>query len=117
MSGKYAEGIAPMPPRTAFRIRLAAVALGAAVLGVGAPTAYAALDDQGTSLPAAPPEAVGSPYIETDLLFGTARPDGGPPVTDEEFRSFVDGFITPRFPDGLTVEDAYGQYRCDRVAR
>ncbi|MFF4955004.1 DUF3574 domain-containing protein [Streptomyces chattanoogensis] len=45
------------------------------------------------------------------MLFGTIRPNGGPLVTEREFRAFVDEFITPRFLDGLTVEDAYGQYR------
>jgi hypothetical protein len=32
-------------------------------------------------------------------------------VSDTAFRRFVDGEITPRFPDGLTVFNATGQYR------
>lgn len=97
------------------RLRLAALVLSAALLGAGAPTAYAALaeeDRPAATAATAPRKTVeGRPYIETSLLFGTARPDGGPPVTDKEFHAFVDEFVTPRFPDGLTVQDGYGQYR------
>ncbi|MFE5582663.1 DUF3574 domain-containing protein [Kitasatospora sp. NPDC056531] len=51
------------------------------------------------------------PCTRTELFFGTERPDGGPAVTDQEFQDFVDSVVTPRFPDGLTVEQARGQYR------
>jgi hypothetical protein len=33
------------------------------------------------------------------------------PVTEEEFRTFLDDQITPRFPDGLTVMKGDGQFR------
>ena len=36
-------------------------------------------------------------------------PDGV--VTDEQFTQFVDDYVTPRFPDGLTVLKADGQFR------
>ncbi|MGW1077337.1 DUF3574 domain-containing protein [Streptomyces sp. NPDC002537] len=98
-------------PKTASRTRIAAVALAAALLGAGAPAAYAAFDDQSAAPSAAPSKPVGKPYIKTELLFGTAKPNGGAPVTDKEFRSFVDSTVTPRFPAGLTIEDARGQYR------
>jgi hypothetical protein len=42
------------------------------------------------------------------LFFGTDKPNG--PVTDEEFRAFLDNQITPRFPDGLTVVKGDGQF-------
>jgi hypothetical protein len=32
-------------------------------------------------------------------------------VSEEEWRGFLDAEVTPRFPDGFSVEDAYGQYR------
>lgn len=32
-------------------------------------------------------------------------------VTDEEWAAFVDGEISPRFPDGLTIDDVDGQWR------
>ncbi|MET9292085.1 DUF3574 domain-containing protein [Streptomyces sp. NPDC003077] len=100
-------------PLTNLRPRVAALTLTAALLGAAAPTAYASLtdDDSKTTVTSAPQSDETRPYIETSLLFGTARPNGGPPVTDKEFRAFVDEFVTPRFPDGLTVQDGYGQYR------
>ena len=49
-------------------------------------------------------------YIRTELYFGLAR-KGRQDVTDSEFQSFVDEFVTPRFPDGLTIVEARGQWR------
>ncbi|MFF4222851.1 DUF3574 domain-containing protein [Streptomyces sp. L500] len=99
-------------PKSSPRVRLAAVALTAALFGASAPVAYAAFDDPDPRAAAsAPVRAVGKPYVKTELLFGTAKPNGGSPVTDKEFRAFVDEVVTPRFPAGLTVENAYGQYR------
>ena len=34
-----------------------------------------------------------------------------PGVSDEQWQAFVDREITPRFPDGLTIADAQGQWR------
>jgi hypothetical protein len=48
-------------------------------------------------------------FARTELYFGTARPDGV--VTEAEFRAFIDREVTPRFPDGLTVIEAEGQFR------
>ncbi|EKX60081.1 DUF3574 domain-containing protein [Streptomyces ipomoeae] len=87
-----------------------ALAAAACLLAVGAPTAYATLaDDVPTGSVVAP--ARGTPYVETRLLFGTERPDGGPAVTDEQFRDFVDKEVTPGFPNGLTVREGRGQWR------
>jgi hypothetical protein len=47
-------------------------------------------------------------FARTELFFGTAKPDGV--VTGEEFRLFLDQEVTPRFPDGLTVIEADGQF-------
>ncbi|MEU8822113.1 DUF3574 domain-containing protein [Streptomyces sp. NPDC048636] len=55
--------------------------------------------------------ARGAAYVETRLFFGTGRPDGGPPVTEKQFLAFVDRTVTPRFPAGLTIRDARGQWR------
>ena len=48
-------------------------------------------------------------FARTELFFGTAKPGGA--VTEEEFRTFLDEFVTPLFPDGLTVVKADGQFR------
>ncbi|WP_338029918.1 DUF3574 domain-containing protein [Gluconacetobacter takamatsuzukensis] len=52
--------------------------------------------------------------IEISLLFGLTRPDGRP-VTDAEWQDFLARTVTPRFPDGLSVFQAGGQWR-DRVS-
>jgi uncharacterized protein DUF3574 len=43
------------------------------------------------------------PALQVDLYFGA--------VGEAEWRTFLDQEVTPRFPDGLSVIDAYGQYR------
>jgi len=48
--------------------------------------------------------------IRSELVFGRLRPDGST-VTDAEWRAFVEEQVTPRFPDGFTVQDVLGQYR------
>jgi Protein of unknown function (DUF3574) len=53
--------------------------------------------------------AGGQPFARTELFFGTAKPDGV--VTEDEFRSFIDEEVTPRFPDGLTLLKGDGQFR------
>ena len=93
------------------RVYLSAAACVLAA-SAAAPAAHTALG-RGA---AAPPAARGTSYAVTRLLFGTADPDGGPAVTDKQFRAFVDKHVTPRFPAGLTVQDGRGQYR-DRHGR
>jgi hypothetical protein len=48
-------------------------------------------------------------FVRTELLFGTAKPDGA--VTEEEFNRFLDEVVTPLFPDGLTVIKGAGQFK------
>ena len=86
----------------------AALAIAGLFLAAAAPTADA---DLGTEAPPAPAPTRGTPYVETQLFFGTERPDGGPAVTDRQFMAFVDKEVTPDFPDGLTVQDGRGQWR------
>lgn len=52
-------------------------------------------------------EAAG--LIQRDLFFGRNIAGGGQ-VSDAEFEAFVDSNITPRFPDGLTIFAADGQF-------
>ena len=49
-------------------------------------------------------------FARTELFFGTAKADGTV-VTDEEFNLFIDDAVTPRFPDGLTLLKADGQFQ------
>jgi Protein of unknown function (DUF3574) len=48
--------------------------------------------------------------IQQGLFFGRDIPDGGE-VSETDFETFLNNVITPRFPDGLTVFDANGQFR------
>lgn len=49
-------------------------------------------------------------YFRTELYFGTDIPNGGQ-VTADQWVNFLSDEVTPRFPDGLTVVDAAGQFR------
>lgn len=51
--------------------------------------------------------------LTAELLFGRKIGDRIG-VSEAAFRRFVDEEVTPRFPDGLTVLDASGQYRDTR---
>jgi hypothetical protein len=48
--------------------------------------------------------------LSAELLFGRKIGDHVG-VSETAFRRFVDAEVTPRFPDGLTILDARGQYR------
>jgi hypothetical protein len=52
----------------------------------------------------------GRVFGRTELFFGRARANGSM-ITDQEFRGFLDDVVTPRFPLGLTVLAARGQFR------
>ena len=51
-------------------------------------------------------------YAEYQLFFGRSTADGAE-VSDEAWSAFLADTVTPRFPDGLTVLDAAGQWRDD----
>ena len=50
-----------------------------------------------------------TPQIRTTLYFGLARPKGA--VSELEWQMFLRDEVTKRFPDGLTVWEADGQWR------
>jgi len=47
--------------------------------------------------------------VQDTLYFGTAKPDGT--VTPEQWSEFLEKVVTPRFPQGLTVTEAHGQWQ------
>jgi len=57
----------------------------------------------------------GERWVRTELYFGLTR-SGGVAISSDAWNSFLDTAITPRFPDGLTVLDGYGQYRSSAAA-
>jgi hypothetical protein len=89
------SGCASLPPATA----------AAAIAG---PTASL----QGDA--ARPAQAPG--WVRSELYFGVGSEDGSSArvqtdaISEERWRAFLDAEVTPRFPDGLTVFDAYGQW-------
>lgn len=60
---------------------------------------------------------LGKPYMRTTLYFGLAKPSGT--VTPGQWQSFLRNEVSPRFPQGLTVWEADGQWRQPdgRIAR
>ena len=82
-----------------------------------------------TTAPAAAPQATTSSFhgdaarpaaaqgwVRSELYFGVGREDGPSEraqtdaIGEERWRAFLDKEVTARFPDGLTVFDAYGQW-------
>lgn len=49
-------------------------------------------------------------YWRTELYFGTDKPGGGT-ITAQEWDKFLEDEVTPRFPQGFTILEGYGQYR------
>jgi hypothetical protein len=56
------------------------------------------------------PKARAFSLIQQDLYFGRNIAGGGE-VSESQFQGFVDSEITPRFPAGLTIFDANGQFQ------
>jgi hypothetical protein len=55
--------------------------------------------------------AVGDTALVREVVyFGRNRPGGGT-VSDAEWRQFLDDVFTPRFPAGLTIVEATGQWK------
>ena len=70
--------------------------------------AFAAAPTHGADAASCPPGT--EPFAEYRLFFG--RSQGEVEVVNEEaWHAFLAKEVTPRFPDGLTVLDAVGQWR------
>ncbi len=48
-------------------------------------------------------------YHKVELYFGLT--DNGKTISKKKWQQFVNEYITPGFPDGMTIVDAYGQWR------
>jgi len=78
---------------------------------VGA-TAGSAFQAEAVAPQPAPPSICGdasAAQLRTTLYFGTERPDGT--VSELEWQLFLRDEVTRRFPEGLTVWDAQGQWQ------
>jgi hypothetical protein len=50
-------------------------------------------------------------WVDTKLYFGLGpADDAGKGISEADWRGFLDREVTPRFPDGLSVVDVYGQW-------
>lgn len=58
---------------------------------------------------ARPAQAAG--WMRSELYFAVGNEDGSGVIDESRWRAFLDAEVTPRFPDGLTVLDGYGQWR------
>lgn len=56
-------------------------------------------------------------WVRTELYFGLGLADGHEGIDDAAWRAFLDKEVTPRFPSGLTVVDAYGQWQGVKQSR
>jgi hypothetical protein len=100
--------------RAAWFPPLLALGLAAGLAGcvhsgsaAGAGTAATAPTLQGDS--AHPAQTSG--WVDTKLYFGLGpadHPEQG--ISEARWRDFLDREVTPRFPDGLSVLDVYGQW-------
>jgi hypothetical protein len=61
-----------------------------------------------------PPGHHDEPMVRTELYFGLNRPDGTQ-VSEEQWQTFVTEVVTPRFPEGLTIVPAAGQWQSGAV--
>ncbi len=50
-----------------------------------------------------------SPWVTFNIYFGRGDRDNPEAISEENWKEFLKEVITPRFPDGLTVIDVYGQ--------
>jgi hypothetical protein len=75
-----------------------------------APAAAAPAPSTLSGDPAHPAHALG--WVDTKLYFGLGPADDpAKGVSEAAWRDFLDKEVTPRFPDGLSVLDVYGQWQ------
>jgi hypothetical protein len=56
-------------------------------------------------------------WVDTKLYFGLGPADEpGKGISEAAWRGFLDKEVTPRFPDGLSVIDVYGQWLSNGAA-
>jgi len=83
---------------------IAILALSAVTMG-----GVAARGESPTPESQAPCRADAKLMARLELFFGTSR--RGTPVSVKDWKNFLDREVTPRFPDGLSIVEAQGQWR------
>lgn len=69
---------------------------------------------RGRQVAAHPAQA--SQWVRSELYFGIGMAGQVSAAEEKRWRDFLDAEVTPRFPDGLTVVDGYGQWRSPGTA-
>ena len=88
--------------------------LGACATTTGTPVTTAGTTASMQGDAARPALAQG--WVRSELYFGVGEETGpadrpqAEPISQTQWRAFLDKEVTSRFPDGLTVFDAYGQW-------
>ena len=101
-------------------MRIHMVIVVVAIVGaIGGAAAGSAFQAEAVAAQPAPGSVCGNssaPQVRTTLYFSTTRPTGA--VSELEWQLFLRDEVTTRFPDGLTVWDAQGQWknRSGRIA-
>jgi Protein of unknown function (DUF3574) len=100
--------------RPTLFIALLAVSLTGCGVQTSAPPAQGTAPAQSAPTlsgdPAHPGQTAG--WVDTKLYFGLGPADNpGEGVSEAAWRAFLDKEVTPRFPDGLSVADVYGQWQ------
>ncbi len=108
------EGAAAEARRTHHRKRPSS-AMGAAFISVLS-VALVAASVARAQAPASACRGTQHPQIVAELLFGRDI-DKHLGVSEAAWARFMAREVTPRFPDGLTVTDAFGQWRAHRGGR
>lgn len=102
-----------MTRNTVALLTLAALVSGCAGTTPGPSPVPAAASPGGSTAPAASGAlcGTGDSALERDELYFGRNRKGGPEVSEEEWRGFLERVVTPRFPAGFTVWEARGQWR------
>jgi hypothetical protein len=86
--------------------------LGGVLVGAGLVAGTGLMARDGAAPPPAAVQQCGTtaaPQLRTTLYFGLARPRGS--VSELEWQLFLKDEVTARFPQGLTVWEAEGQWK------
>lgn len=92
---------------------LLAASLALTLFGCATPPAPSVhtTDPATSTLQGDPTRPAQAQWLRTELYFALGQENGRETISEQRWRQFLDQEVTPRFPDGFTAYDAYGQWR------